>query len=283
MNATFKKSIALTSVIAIATVSTLIVNATNAAINGATATNVTTAVTITKATVFSDANEITFATIKNLDGTAPAGGLTVSTYGGANTVDSTSVINLSADPAVANDNKVLVISFVTATGDFGTTQLTVGTPTNNSVSVTANVVPTLSLTLANTTVALGSLDAANVVHSTVDPTATVRTNAVNGFILSVDSANNGLKSTTANHTIAAGATSNGTEGYALNVTQTANPQTNGSVVASPSLATPSTLASSTGPTAGYVATVDVAASISGVTPAAGDYSDTLTFTVTGTF
>lgn len=178
---------------------------------------------------------------------------------------------------------MLVISFVTATGDFGTVGLTIGTPTNNTVSVTANVVPTLSLTLANTTVALGSLDVANIVHSSTDPTATVRTNAVSGFSLSVDSTNNGLTSTTASHTIAAGATSNGNEGYALNVTETTDPQSNGTIVASPSLATPSTLASSSGPTAGYVATVDVAASISGITQAAGDYSDTLVFTVTGSF
>lgn len=43
------------------------------------------------------------------------------------------------------------------------------------------------------------------------------------------------------------------------------------------------MATSTGPNVGYVATVDVQASISAITPAAADYTDTLTFTVTGSF
>lgn len=53
----------------------------------------------------------------------------------------------------------------------------VGTPTSNTVTVTANVVPTLSLALTNTAVALGTLSPAGVVSSSSDPTATVATNA----------------------------------------------------------------------------------------------------------
>ncbi len=213
MKANLKKSIALASALAVVAVSTLSVYATNTAINGATASYSTTTVTVTNTAAFTNgSNEITFATIKNLDGTATTGGLTL-TPSGAGTND-TSVLTISADPSTTDDNKVLVISFVTATGDFGTAQLTVGTPANNTVSVTANVVPTLSLTLSGTTVALGALDSSTVVTAATHPTATVRTNAIGGFNLLVASSNNGLHSTSANYTIS-GATANSSEGYAL--------------------------------------------------------------------
>lgn len=285
MNTSIKKVIAGVAAVALVAMNmaSLTANAANAAINGATASVTGTALTITKAGVFTNANEITFASLKRLDGTAAT--TTVSGYAATAGQDNVSQITLSADPTGnADNNNILVVSFRTAGGDFGTAQLTVGTPTNNTVTISANVAPALSLTLTNTTVALGTLNTAGVVSSSIDPTATVTTNAAGGFTLSVDSTNNGLASAGASHTIAAGAVSAGSEGYALAVTKTADPQTNGSVVAAPNLSGGAvTVSSSTGPTAGVQATVDVQASISAITPAASDYADTLTFSVTGSF
>lgn len=287
-----KKVVAGASAIAILTMNMInfTANAANVAINGATATNVTTALTITKAGVFTDTNEITFASLKRLDGSAAT--TTVAGYAATAWLNDVSEITLNADPTVWDNNQILVISFVTATGDFWSAQLVVGTPTSNTVTVTANVVPTLSLALTNTTVSLGSLSTAGAVSSSSDPTATVATNAADWFTLQVASTNNGLASATAlaswltaaESLIEAGAVGAGTEGYALAVTETTDTQGNGSVVASPSLAGAAVnMATSTGPNVGYVATVDVQASISAITPAAADYTDTLTFTVTGSF
>lgn len=285
MNASFKKIMAGVTAVTIVAMNgaNFVANAANAGINGSTAANVTTALTITNVGgQFIDANEITFASLKRLDGSAAT--TTVAGYVGANATANTSVITLSADPTVGDNNQILVVSFITATGDFGTAQLTVGVPTSNVVTVSANVAPTLTLTLTNAAVALGTLDTASIVHSVSDPTATVTTNAVNGFNLSVASTSHGLHSTTATHTIGAAAPVIGSEGYALAVTKTGDIQANGSVVASPVLTGgATTISSSTGPTTGVTATADVEASISALTAAAADYSDTLTFTVTGTF
>lgn len=284
MNTSFKKVMAGVTAVTIVAMNgaSFMANAANAAINSSTAANVTTALTITNAGAFPDGDEINFASLKRLDGSAAT--TTVAGYVGNNADGNTSVITLSADPTVGDNNQILLISFTTVSGDFGTAQLTVGTPTANTVTVSATVLPTLTLALANATVALGTLSVAAPVNSATDPTATVVTNAVGGFTLSVDSANNGLTSTTASHTIGAGALGAGTQGYALAVSETADPQTNGSVTAAPVITGGAvSIASSTGPTGGYVATVDVGASISAITPNASDYTDTLTFTVTGSF
>jgi hypothetical protein len=186
-------------------------------------------------------------------------------------------------------------------GDFGSTVLVIGT--SNNVVVSAQVEPTLTLNLANTSVDLGVLTPAAITSSATDPTATVATNAQNGWTLQVKDAdldldtNAGLYSTTASKTIAAtpvaggGATAAGSEGFDIEVSETANPQGTGSVAAGFAATTGTstittanqTIASGTGPNAGYIATVNIRAAISAITPAAADYTTSLTFSATGGF
>ena len=165
----------------------------------------------------------------------------------------------------------------------------------NTISVSASVDPTLSMSLANTTVNLGTLTTGAISESSTDPTVTVATNGTSGVTISVLDAdgNVGLRSTTASKTIAAtanNATVLGSEGFDIQVTQTTDPQGNGSVTAAfaPNgvgilTASAQSIASTSGPTSGYVATVNIRAAISATTPAASDYTTTLTFVTTGTF
>ena len=150
--------------------------------------------------------------------------------------------------------------------------------------------------MANPAVSLGILSPAAVTSSTIDPTATVATNALTGFTLTATdddgvvgglNASAGLDSNNASTTIAAatdGAVSSGVAEFGIVVTKTADPQTNGSVTANPTLTTTGVaIAAGTGPTTGVQATVDVQAAISAITPAASDYTTSLTFTATANF
>jgi hypothetical protein len=178
-------------------------------------------------------------------------------------------------------------------GDFGSAVMIIGT--SNDVVVTAQVEPTLTMNLANTAVDLGILTPSAITASATDPTATIATNALNGWTLQVvdGDGNVGLNSATAAYTIAAtanNATAAGADGLDLEVSETADPQTNGAITAAWAAAGGATLtganqtvASGTGPTNGYTATVNVRAAISNITPAATDYTTNLTFSVTGGF
>lgn len=162
--------------------------------------------------------------------------------------------------------------------------------TSNQVNVSATVIPTLTLAVANTTIDLWALSPTAVTSSSTDPTATVTTNALGGFRLYVQDAdwNLWLRSASAAHTIANawvdGVVTATEEEFWIVVSESADPQTNGTIVANPIIAaTPTQIASATWPTAWYVASMDVQAAITGITPAAADYTTTLTFTVTGSF
>jgi len=165
----------------------------------------------------------------------------------------------------------------------------------NTITANAAVDPTLSMSLANTTVDMGTLTTGAISQSATDPTVTIQTNAANGFNISMLDAdgNVGLHSADASYTIAAtasSATAAGSEGFDVEVTESADPQANGSV--HPSFApngggvldsAAKTIANGTGPTSGYVASINLRAAISGITPAAADYTTTLTFVATGSF
>lgn len=184
------------------------------------------------------------------------------------------------------------ISYSDTDDNFGAAMINFGTA--NQVTVSASVQPILTMALTNTTIVLGNLDVGNVVSSSTDSVVAVATNANGGWVASVaDDAAAGLDSASAGATIAATATTvAGTEGFDIQVSETADPQTNGSVSTNfdnddgddVALTTSAqAIAGGTGPTAGYQATVDYRAGISAITPAAADYTTTLTYTVTATF
>jgi len=199
-------------------------------------------------------------------------------------------------PALA-DNTAYTVIYRDSQSNFGAAMINVGT--SNQVTVTARVEPILTMSLTNTAIDLGTLSpSAITTNSSTGTILTVGTNALTGWTASVsdDDATGsgaGLTSATASHTISASdaATSVGTEAFDIQVSETTDPQTNGTIsdnfnddsgdVALSS--SDQTIASGTGPTSGYQATIDYRAGISTITPAANDYTTTLTYSVTATY
>jgi hypothetical protein len=134
-------------------------------------------------------------------------------------------------------------------------------------------------------------------------TVTVNTNATNGWSLWGSDSNTGLKSATQNYTIPSltpgsnGSLSNGTEGYltglpAGGISQGGGAGTTAATTAYASSGagngsgldgTPRKIATSDGTASNAVVTIEEYATVSGVTPAAADYSDTITIVGAGSF
>lgn len=171
--------------------------------------------------------------------------------------------------------------------------------TNDQIVVTATVPSTFSFALSANSDALGTLSTAAVVSSPTPRTATVSTNAKNGWMVWAKDAFTGLNSTTASKTIASttpGTNSTltiGQEGYNTGITQS---QTGGSgtiSVAAPFVGgsaqgggldtTLRTLASSNGTADNAVLTITNNVAINATTPGASDYTDTITVVGAGLF
>jgi hypothetical protein len=177
------------------------------------------------------------------------------------------------------------------------------TPTLNAdqIAVTASVPQAFSFALSGTTDALGSLSSGSVTSSPTPRTVTIDTNAKNGWQVWAKDLNSGLKSATAgnhvipsytpgtNHTITTAA-----ENYNTGVTsgQTSGPGTitidtafvGGSSGKGGGLdSSLRSLATSNGTAQAAVLTLTNNATIIGTTPAATDYTDTITVTGAGLF
>ncbi len=173
---------------------------------------------------------------------------------------------------------------------------------DDQVAVTATVPATFSLALGTNTQALGTLSTGSI-SSGSGVSVTVSTNAANGWIGWVKSANAGLNSTVTGDQIGATGTVNdspstlvaGTEGYVLDADLTTDGTNGGTVTIdaeylgadTSSGGTPSTsfqeFVTADGPASGDVITVIPRAAISGLNQAASDYSDTLTIVAAGNF
>jgi len=174
---------------------------------------------------------------------------------------------------------------------------------NDQVTVNASVPPSFTLALNNNSDNLGALSTGSVVGTT-GVTATVNTNAKNGWYLWGSDANTGLTSASQSYTVSSttpntanSTLSNGTEGYLTGLPAAGITQGTGAGVTSAhgffassgagngsGLNTvPAELASSTGTANGAIVTVKEYAAISGNTPAATDYTDTITLVGAGSF
>lgn len=172
---------------------------------------------------------------------------------------------------------------------------------DDQVTVSAVVPPTFTFTLgANSTSFTANLSTA-AIRSTTGVTGTVTTNAANGWTAYVRSSNGSLSSVTASDTIPTQGSidgtpetlSNGSEYYQLDVDETADPETNGSIAAeynggaseggTLSTADLEAIASGSTATSGYVFTMVGKATIAGTTKAANDYTDTWTVVAAGNF
>ena len=170
----------------------------------------------------------------------------------------------------------------------------------DQITVTATVPSTFSFALSGTTDALGTLSTSSVVSSPTPRTATINTNAKNGWQVWAKDANTGLLSSSASSTIASttpGTNSTlvaGTAGYNTGVTSS---QVGGSgtiTVATPFVGTGTgqgggldtslrSIATSNGTADTAILTLKNNVAIGATTPAANDYTDTITVVGAGLF
>lgn len=243
--------------------------------------------------------------------TALPGSITASGSGSTVTISSVTAlsattaycVDLTSSSAVTNATAGEYHPTVTVGSD--STTVAVRTISEDQIQVTATVPPSFNFAFNNTTAdAFGNLDTGSV-SNTTGKTITLTTNATSGWILWVKDLNSGLKSSTAgNYTIdstTAGSScasghglSAGTEGYGLDATITTDATGGGTVsldnnyncganAAGGLDTTYRTVASADGTADGDVITVQELAAIAGSTPAANDYTDTLTFIGAGNF
>jgi hypothetical protein len=231
---------------------------------------------------------------------ASGSGSTVSITGvTALAINTTYCVDLTSATAftVATANEYHPV--ITAGSD--STTIAVRTVSNDSIVVTATVPPTFNFVLSANADTFTANLAAGSVGITSGVTATVNTNARSGWLAWVKGTNTGLTSAAAAKTIAAttpgtsATLTAGTEGYVMGITAIA--QGSGAGTTSATTAYDATgsahgsgvdtsfrqIASSTGTAASAVLTLKERAAISSLTPAAADYTDTLTVIGAGNF
>jgi hypothetical protein len=166
---------------------------------------------------------------------------------------------------------------------------------NDQIGVTATVGQAFTLSFGANTDALGALSTGNLTTSS-GVNLTVTTNATNGWGLWAEDSNAGIRSTTQSHTVATVSTGSnhtmnggsvGTEAYALGVTTanaTANYADAGGITGG-GLSSSAFNEIASAASAGSNVTVNVKelADISGTTPYASDYADTVTIVGDGSF
>ncbi len=173
---------------------------------------------------------------------------------------------------------------------------------DDQIAVTATVAPTFTFVFGNNSQSLGTLSSASVISGS-GTGITITSNAPNGWFAWTKSANAGLTSANASKTIATSGSidaatttlSPGTEGYVLDVDITTDAGSGGTVDIDAeyegdttskggTLSTSFQLIASSGGTAnGDIITLIPRVAISGVTPSASDYTDTLTVVGAGRF
>ncbi len=198
------------------------------------------------------------------------------------------------------------VSVRTNAAELGATSVTNYFVSNDQVTVSASVPSTFTFALgANSTSFTTDLSTTAIV-STTGVTATITSNANNGWTAYLKSANASLDSAVTGDTIATTGSINGTpsslttgaEHYLLDVDETADANTNGSIAGeyngnytNATTATGGTfndtaleaIASGTGVTSNYVMTLLGRATIASTTEAANDYTDTWTVVASGNF
>ncbi|HSX31253.1 MAG TPA: hypothetical protein VLE99_05025 [Candidatus Saccharimonadales bacterium] len=171
---------------------------------------------------------------------------------------------------------------------------------NDTIVVTATIPPAFSFALSANTDALGNLSTGSVISSPTPRTATVNTNAKNGWLVWAKDTSTGLSSAEASYTINSrtpGTNSTitaGADGYNTGVTFTqaagsATPAVDAAFVGGSTGkgggldTTLRKLATSSGTATNAVLTLTNNVTIAGATPAANDYTDTITVVGAGLF
>ena len=180
-----------------------------------------------------------------------------------------------------------------------TTSYATAAVSSDQIAVSATVPQTFSFAINNSADSLGSLGT-GITSSPAPRTATVDTNAKNGWYVWAKDSNTGLTSAAAAYTIPSrtpgtnSTIAGGVEGYNTGVTQTQGGGTGTITVATPFVGGTSgrgggldttlrTLAQSNGTASAAVLTLTNNATISTSTAAAGYYADTITVVAAGLF
>lgn len=240
------------------------------------------------------------ATATNVTGqtvTFPSGDLTPGTLYCFNWTNSAAV---SVKASATSSNLGSVTTRASGPTNIDTEQYSTASITDDQIVVSATVPSTFSFALSANTDPLGTLSTGSVSTSPTPRTATVNTNAKNGWMVWARDANTGLTSASASSTIASttpgsnSTLSAGTAGYNTGFTST---QVGGSgtiSIAAPFVGTGAgqgggldtslrTVASSTGTADTAVLTIKNNVAINATTPAASDYTDTITIIGAGLF
>jgi hypothetical protein len=212
---------------------------------------------------------------------------------------------LTTKSSATSSNQGSVATQNSSAGEIDSGNYNTATVTNDSISVTASIPQNFSFAIgacSSNTDALGTLSTAGVNSSPTPCTATVATNAKNGWqAWAKDSTSGGgLHSTSANYTVASttpgtnSTITNAAEGYNMGVTSSHAAGTGTISVAAPFVGGSSgkgggldtslrTVATSNGTASSDVLTLTNNATILASTPAATDYSDTITVVAAGLF
>ena len=230
--------------------------------------------------------------------TFPSGDLTVGTlycFNWANTAA------LSIKSAATSSNPGTVVTRTSGPVAIDTGSYSTASITDDQIVVTATVPTVFAFSLSGNTDQLGVLSSLSVSSSPSPRSATVSTNAFNGWMIWAKDSNAGLTSTTASATIASttpGTNSTlaaGTAGYNTGAVATSQVGGSGTVsIPAPFLGnatgkgggldtTLRTVASSTGTADTSIVTLTNNVAISPITPAASDYTDTITVVGAGLF
>ena len=229
--------------------------------------------------------------------TFPSGDLVVGTLYCFNWTNAAAV-TVKSSPTASNSGSITTRA--TGPTNIDTGPYTTASVSGDQIAVTASVPSTFSFALSGTTDALGSLSTSAVTSSPTPRTATVNTNAKNGWMVWARDANTGLTSPTASATIASttpGTNSTlvaGTAGYNTGFTSSQVGGTGTITIAAPFVGTAAgqgggldtslrTVATSTGTADTAVLTIENNVAISPTTAAATDYADTITIIGAGLF
>lgn len=223
--------------------------------------------------------------------TFPSGDLTVGTLYCFNWAN-TAALSITSSASASNSGTVAT--------NLDSSPFSTASIADDQIVVSASVPQSFSFALSGNTDALGTLSSGSVTTSGTPRTATINTNAKNGWLVWAKDASTGLNSSLAAKTIAStsvGSNSTlvaGTEGYNTGVTSSqvggggtitvAAPFVGGSLGKGGGLDTTlRMLASSNGTADTAVLTLNNNAAIGVLTPAATDYTDTITVVGAGLF
>ena len=230
------------------------------------------------------------------------------TFGSGNLAASTTycfnfsgTTTLTTPTSANSDLTGTIVTRATGPTVIDTTNYATASVGSDQITVEADVPATFNFALSGSTDDLGTLSTSSVTSSPTPRTVTIGTNAASGYLVWIKDTNSGLTSSSASDTINTSGTvddacsaaySAGTEFYGLDADENADPQTNGSIDAEYNCTATTVgaygtsfteLATGSGPTSGYVITLNHRAAAGSLNKAATDYNDVVTVTGAGQF